>query len=298
MGWGTGSVFTSRLFWRVLTTHVLLIAVATIALTLTVSRGYRELIETRATHEIETLAHSLEEASRAVLLQERSLSPGDVFDNLGAARGLSFHLYDAQDELVASTNAAEQQQLLPLGPRMLIDRQALQTSQQLRRRDGLNYDLLSRRISLPDGSFGTLQILAGRVALEGQLQRLSRLTWGVTLAVCLFGAILSMVVTARLAQPLEELTAAAQAITSGKLYQTVPITSGDELGVLAETFNTMSRELYTRINELQQQGHQLRENSERLATVLGGMVEGVIAVDSQDRILFANDAAFLMIEFE
>ncbi|HBN78927.1 MAG TPA: PAS domain-containing sensor histidine kinase, partial [Planctomycetaceae bacterium] len=95
-----------------------------------------------------------------------------------------------------------------------------------------------------------------------------------------------------------ELTRASQAIASGQWSQKVPVNTKDELGSLAEAFNEMSREMVSYINELQNQGQQLRANSERLATVLGGMVEGVIAVDSAERILFANKAAFKMIEFE
>ena len=43
--------------------------------------------------------------------------------------------------------------------------------------------------------------------------------------------------------------------------------------------------------------HARRQNNERLATVLGGMVEGGVAVDEQQRILFANGAARSLLEF-
>ena len=56
----------------------------------------------------------------------------------------------------------------------------------------------------------------------------------------------------------------------------------------------MNRHLETRIQELQQKSRQLQETTERLQTVLGSMVEGVIAVDASQRILLANPAAMIV----
>lgn len=44
--------------------------------------------------------------------------------------------------------------------------------------------------------------------------------------------------------------------------------------------------------------HQLKGDKQQLRTILGGMVEGVIAVDSRSRVLFANVAAGRMLDFD
>ena len=105
-------------------------------------------------------------------------------------------------------------------------------------------------------------------------------------------------VVSRIIKPLDDLTQAAQSIVAGDLLQKLDIPNKDELGTLARAFNSMSEELSSRIQELQKQGKKLQENSERLATILGGMVEGVIAVDADQRLLFSNKAAYNLIEFE
>ncbi len=64
----------------------------------------------------------------------------------------------------------------------------------------------------------------------------------------------------------------------------------DEVGMLARSFNRMSDELAFRISEL-------RERGDQLAAVLGGMVEGVVAVDDRARILFANESAGRLFDF-
>lgn len=124
------------------------------------------------------------------------------------------------------------------------------------------------------------------------------ITWVVFLSVLLLCAIISLMISSRLSGRLQQLRIATQAITEGVHDHWISVDSTDEIGELGSYFNTMNKELTTRINELKQQALQMRENSERLSTVLGGMIEGVIAVDSQDLILFANDAAFRMIEFD
>jgi len=91
---------------------------------------------------------------------------------------------------------------------------------------------------------------------------------------------------------------AFEALGAGKFRQRLSVSATGELGELASAFNSMNRNLAARIEALEQLTLQTRENAESLSTVLGGMVEGVIAVDSKELILFANKAAFKMIEFD
>lgn len=90
--------------------------------------------------------------------------------------------------------------------------------------------------------------------------------------------------------PLAELCRAARAIASGDYGERVPVRSDDDLGNLARSLNQISGELGDRIS-------QLRERDERQAAVLGGMSEGVVAVDRSQRVLFANTAAGKMFGF-
>jgi two-component system phosphate regulon sensor histidine kinase PhoR len=64
-----------------------------------------------------------------------------------------------------------------------------------------------------------------------------------------------------------------------------------EQQALAETFNEASERLTSRIARLEEDRQQLR-------TVLSGMVEGVVALDAEQRVLFANDRASELLEFK
>lgn len=90
--------------------------------------------------------------------------------------------------------------------------------------------------------------------------------------------------------PLLELCHATRSIGAGDYGQRVPVRTDDELGDLARAVNQISGELGDRLS-------QLHASDERQAAVLGGMVEGVIAVDNQEQVLFANAAAGKMFGF-
>ncbi len=66
--------------------------------------------------------------------------------------------------------------------------------------------------------------------------------WGFG-AILLAAGVSGVVVSRRIVRPLHELTEATACVASGKLDHRVPVRSQDELGMLAESFNSMSRKL-------------------------------------------------------
>ena len=66
--------------------------------------------------------------------------------------------------------------------------------------------------------------------------------WGFG-AILLAAGVSGVFVSRRIARPLNELTEATRAVASGELDHRVPVRSQDELGMLAESFNSMSRQL-------------------------------------------------------
>ncbi|HEX4414335.1 MAG TPA: ATP-binding protein [Lacipirellulaceae bacterium] len=87
-----------------------------------------------------------------------------------------------------------------------------------------------------------------------------------------------------LVRPVTALNEAANAIAAGNYEHRVYVPNRDEFGVLAGTLNRMSAALEFRMTQLSQ-------TAARQSTALGGMIEGVIAVDARQRIVLANTAA-------
>ncbi len=111
-----------------------------------------------------------------------------------------------------------------------------------------------------------------------------RWIWGLVAieSVCVFG--LACWLIGYIIRPVASLNAAADAIAAGDYRHRVYVPNRDELGTLAGTLNRMSQSLGIRMTQLSQ-------TADRQSTALGGMIEGVIAVDARQRIVLANEAA-------
>ncbi len=95
----------------------------------------------------------------------------------------------------------------------------------------------------------------------------------------------------RFVRPLHELTEGARQIAGGHYGHQIQTDGVDDVQTLAQTFNGMSRELNAQFKQLENDRQQLR-------TVLGGMIEGVIAIDAEERLLFVNDRAARLLDFD
>jgi two-component system, OmpR family, phosphate regulon sensor histidine kinase PhoR len=109
-----------------------------------------------------------------------------------------------------------------------------------------------------------------------------------SVAVGLVAALVSLVAAhwlmTWLVAPIATLTTAAGEIAAGKYPRRVHVSTNDEFAMLARSFEQM-------VSELGARESMLRESVQHQTTVLGGMVEGVIAVDADQHVLFANIAA-------
>ncbi len=129
------------------------------------------------------------------------------------------------------------------------------------------------------------------VLVEEQVAALHRVIWTAAAGAGLCAVALSFWLARRTVRPLAELTEAAGLIAEGGYGHKVYASGPDELGALARTFNHMSA-------RLAQQFAQLEEDRQQLRAILSGMVEGVIALGADERILFVNERAARLLEFQ
>ena len=103
-------------------------------------------------------------------------------------------------------------------------------------------------------------------------------------------------VTQRVAIPLEIVTLAAEQLATADVPFELPIDLQPYPERLVTAFRAMTNRVTARITELEQWRESLDQNNQQLAIVLEAMVEGVIAVDAQERILLANMAAIRLLD--
>jgi two-component system, OmpR family, phosphate regulon sensor histidine kinase PhoR len=140
----------------------------------------------------------------------------------------------------------------------------------------------------------TVAVVRVALSIEGierQLAGLRRLVWTTAVGTGLATLLLAFWLARRITLPLRELTVNAERIAAGKYGRKVYASGRDEIGVLAQTFNDMSA-------RLAEQFAQMEEDRQQLRMILSGMVEGVIALDADQRVLFANESAGRLLGFQ
>jgi two-component system phosphate regulon sensor histidine kinase PhoR len=100
------------------------------------------------------------------------------------------------------------------------------------------------------------------------------------LAALVFGLLLARSFTG----PLLSMTDAARAVAAGEYERHVRIDRRDEIGALADALNSMTTQLRSQIDTI------LADRNKTLS-ILAGMVEGLVAVDRDERVVHVNAAA-------
>ena len=109
------------------------------------------------------------------------------------------------------------------------------------------------------------------------------------LVIAVLAALVSLAVARRISQPIEEIKRGAAHFADGDLTHRLPSPDTEEMAGLAETLNRMAAQLDERIKTVFQQRNELE-------AVLSSMLEGVIAVDRNERIINMNPAAGRMFD--
>ena len=107
----------------------------------------------------------------------------------------------------------------------------------------------------------------------------------------LLGAIVSFLLAKSICKPIIALTGASKIIADGDLEHRVTAETNDEVGELARTFNDMAVKLKKSYTNLEKNVEELATEKELLSITLGGMSEGLIAVDVDKRIILFNEVA-------
>jgi len=124
------------------------------------------------------------------------------------------------------------------------------------------------------------------------LQRLFALTLTLTLLLALLSALLlAIVFSERLSAPLGILAAGTRAVAQGDFSPRHTLKTHDELGLLTESFNTMTMQLADARAEAQRNQEQLAAAKAYLESVLGNLSTGVMSFDSEYRLRSANLSA-------
>ncbi|HYE84119.1 MAG TPA: ATP-binding protein [Clostridia bacterium] len=116
---------------------------------------------------------------------------------------------------------------------------------------------------------------------------LNKLYTNILIAV-IAGILVASVIGYRMAvnitRPIKEITYTASRIAQGEFDRQINITGRDEIGILADSINNMAFKLNETITSLQ-------DKNIKLESIMSSVVNGIIAIDNAERVLFINPVA-------
>jgi nitrogen fixation/metabolism regulation signal transduction histidine kinase len=124
------------------------------------------------------------------------------------------------------------------------------------------------------------------------LKEIYILTLTLTLLLALLSAIaLAFLLSRRLSQPLAVLAEGTQAVARGDFSRRAPVTSRDELGILTQSFNSMTQQLGEARSAAQRNQAQLETAKAYLESILANLSAGVLVFDRGLVLRIANSGA-------
>lgn len=119
--------------------------------------------------------------------------------------------------------------------------------------------------------------------VEGLMGTMTKLFVRVAIIPILLMFVLSILITYRMAKPLKNMSDAAKAMAKGDFSKRIPVTSDDEIGELAVSFNMMTNSL-ARLETMRRSfvgsvSHELRTPMTTISGFIDGILDGTIPED-------------------
>ncbi|MBF4694049.1 two-component system histidine kinase PnpS [Fusibacter ferrireducens] len=147
-----------------------------------------------------------------------------------------------------------------------------------------DYLYVAQKITIGDHKY-FIRISKPLIDIDAITKAVRSYSIGAIIFAALMTILISFIVTRRITGPLYQLTEAANLIANGEYGKKIYNQSKDQIGLLTDSFNLMSKNLEKSISEI------TNRNSE-LESILNSMINGIIAIDKSKNILMINKISF------
>ncbi|MGB8217646.1 MAG: ATP-binding protein [Candidatus Methanoperedens sp.] len=137
-------------------------------------------------------------------------------------------------------------------------------------------------------NIGYIHVGLSENGVNAQILEASRRLILLAVSALFIGGVFSYLTGKRLTEPISKLTEGANRINKGALDQKIEISTGDELGELARTFNDMALNLDQRIKDIIASKEQTEAAEKYLETLFDSIDDGIIVVNTSHEIIKSN----------
>ncbi len=279
-------VVASRFFWRLYASYAVLIVVGVVTVGVLAARRVARDTEAETGRSLEVRARLLHDLAVVALRGEAGDALGARVRRLGAETGTRYTVIAADGTVIADSDE-EPAEMDNHGNRPeVLDAATAGRGRAVRFSRTVAERMMYVALTVDDQGqrLGYVRASLPLTVLRARTSDVRALVGFGGVVAALVALIIGAFVARRVTAPLVSMTTAAEAIAAGEYGRRVPAASNDEIGALAGAFNRMAAQLESRLATI-------TEDRSKLLTILGGMVEGVIAVDGEQRIVHLNAAA-------
>jgi two-component system phosphate regulon sensor histidine kinase PhoR len=273
-----------RFLWKLYITYVAMIGVTTLTVGVLASKQVADDTRREIRSELETAAR-LVAAITGPDFGERRDALKTRLESLSAV-GIRVTLIDAAGTVIADSEE-DPPVMDPHGtrPEVLEARShGVGVSSRVSRTLDQEQLYVAVRIGEPGRVVGYVRTSVPLVEVRERLARIREIVFLGAVIAAAAGLLLGYPLARRLTRSVRRLSGAVRDIATGDYDRWILIDDKDELGDVSRSFNIMAEQLRLRVDEITRERNQL-------LTILGGMVEGVVAVDGEDRVLHINQVA-------
>lgn len=172
-------------------------------------------------------------------------------------------------------------------------KEALQgkTGKSIRYSSTLEIDMLYLAIPIikNNQTLGIARLSLPLTEVNKNISNLHKIIILATAIALVIASIISLIISLTITRPLQEMTKVSQKISKGDFSKKLKILNQDEIGQLADSLNLMSEELENKIRIIS-------EDKDKMKVVLSSVIEGIVAIDKEGRIILFNHALKNMID--
>jgi two-component system phosphate regulon sensor histidine kinase PhoR len=282
-----------RLLWQLFPSYLLITLITLLAASWYASEAMRQFFLDQTTTDLKARAALLEKQIKGLLSPLRTETIDAICKEAGRLSATRITVILPDGTVIGDSRETPRLMDNHAGRPEIIIALAGQTGESLRFSNTLLQRMLYVAVPIRDGQgiVAVLRTALPATALEAEIRSIQlKIALGGCI-IALLAAGISWVVSRRISRPIEQMKRSAEQFAAGDMSHRLAYPATEEMAGLADALNQMASQLDHRIKTIVNQRNQLE-------TVLASMLEGVIAVDGEERIVSINRAAAQLFENE